>query len=102
MLGLKTRASSLSTGSRLPDGKRQQAAAVHGGCATETLIGARRCLRMHARFFRHSLAMVAGMLVSLAPARQPQAAVEPQPFLASLRALLDATDYLGTPFSADE
>lgn len=41
-------------------------------------------------------AMIHGAAVSLA------AAVEPQPFLAALRPLLDATDYLGTPFSAEE
>jgi hypothetical protein len=29
-------------------------------------------------------------------------AVEPQPFLAALKQLIDATDYLGTPFSPDE
>ncbi len=30
------------------------------------------------------------------------APVEPQPFFSALRQILDATDYLGAPFSAEE
>lgn len=40
------------------------------------------------------------LFVLLAVAGGQAAPVEPQPFLASVRQLLDATDYLGTPFSS--
>ena len=55
---------------------------------------------MSARHLTLALAMAASALVSSTTA--PAATVEPQPFLAALQQLLDATDYLGTPFSAGE
>jgi len=45
-------------------------------------------------------AAVALLLATLPPCRG--AGVEPQPFLAALRQVLDAADYLGAPFSRDE
>lgn len=47
----------------------------------------------------HRLVSLLGVLTFLASA---STAVEPQPFLAALRQLIEATDHLGTPFSDEE
>lgn len=57
---------------------------------------------MNARLLTPAAATAICVLAILRVVSPPLAAVEPQPFLAALQPLLDATDYLGTPFSAQE
>jgi hypothetical protein len=59
---------------------------------------------MNARLFTPGLITAIGSLFAwnILPSSFVAAAVEPQPFLAALRQLVDATDYLGTPFTAAE
>ncbi len=42
------------------------------------------------------------LVMPLCAAELPLVTVEPQPFLAALGSLIDATDYLGSPFTADD
>lgn len=57
---------------------------------------------MNARVFTHSFVLTTAIVTVLSTPCPAPAAVEPQPFLAAMRQLVDATDYLGTPFTPDE